>query len=119
MCVRLMGRVFDMKFESISDKLVLLALADSANSEDHRTWIAVKSKRVGKRDLLLKTSMSLRAVQGAIKRLCDDGHLIRVEVPGKGCTYFVLPDEYATALANDLKDRVASAAALSAGDKSK
>jgi hypothetical protein len=66
-----------------SDKLVLLALADCANDEGH-CWPSVRS-------LTIKCSKSERTIQGSIKRLVDEGHLIRREVPGKGCNYTVLP----------------------------
>ena len=66
-----------------SDKLVLLALADCANDEGH-CWPSVRS-------LVTKCSKSERTIQGSIKRLVDEGHLIRREVLGKGCNYTVLP----------------------------
>lgn len=66
-----------------SDKLVLLALADCANDEGH-CWPSVRS-------LTIKCSKSERTIQGSIKRLVDEGHLVRREVPGKGCNYTVLP----------------------------
>lgn len=80
-----------------TDKLVLLALADSANDEDGRTWIAVDSRvkvnRFGrpKLDLLRKTGLSIRTVQGCVKRLEAAGHLTREENPGKGCDYWIHP----------------------------
>lgn len=73
-----------------SDKMVLLALADAAN-DDGVTWMAVKSRTAGKADLLTKCSLSERAVQGAIKRLCEGGHLTRVDRPGKGVIWTVHP----------------------------
>jgi hypothetical protein len=66
-----------------SDKLVLLALADCANDEGH-CWPSVRS-------LTIKCSKSERTIQGSIKKLVEEGHLIRREVPGKGCNYTVLP----------------------------
>lgn len=71
-----------------SDKLVLLALADAAN-DDGMTWMALQSKDGIKQDLLKKTSLSRRAVQGAIKRLCEAGYLSRVDRPGKGVIWTV------------------------------
>lgn len=73
-----------------TDKLVLLALADSAN-DDGVCWTAVRAKTPGKLDLLTKCSLSERAIQGAIKRLCASGLLSRVERPGKGVIYTVTP----------------------------
>lgn len=66
-----------------SQKIVLLALADSANDEGH-CWPGMKS-------LVAKTSKSERTIQGVIKELVDAGHLTRREVPGKGCNYSVHP----------------------------
>ena len=74
-----------------TDKMVLLALADAAN-DDGVTWIAVKSRSAGKLDILTKCSLSERAIQGAIKRLCVLGHLHREERIGKGCIYTVQPN---------------------------
>ena len=73
-----------------TDKMVLLALADAAN-DDGVTWIAVQSKRAGRLDLLQKCSLSERAIQGAIRRLCDAGHLSRDERVGRGVIYRVTP----------------------------
>ncbi len=66
-----------------SQKIVLLALADSANDEGH-CWPGMKS-------LVAKTSKTDRTIQAMIKELCDAGHLTRREVPGKGCNYTVHP----------------------------
>lgn len=70
--------------------MVLLALADAAN-DDGVTWLAVKSRRSDKLDIVAKTSLSERAVQGAIKRLCENGFLSRRENPGRGVWYHVTP----------------------------
>jgi len=82
MSVRVMTAVWELDLPD-SDKLVLLALADCANDEGH-CWPSVRS-------LTIKCSKSERTIQGSIKRLVDEGHLIRREVPGKGCNYTVLP----------------------------
>lgn len=66
-----------------SQKIVLLALADSANDEGH-CWPSMAS-------LVKKCSKGERTIQGVIKQLCDDGHLTRREVLGKGCNYSVHP----------------------------
>lgn len=71
-----------------SDKMVLLALADAAN-DDGITWMALQSKEGVKLDLLKKTSLSRRAVQGALKRLCEAGYLSRSDRPGKGVIWTV------------------------------
>lgn len=82
MSVRIMTLVWEMDLPD-SDKLVLLALADCANDEGH-CWPSVRS-------LVSKCSKSERTIQASIKRLEAEGHLIRREVPGKGCNYTVLP----------------------------
>lgn len=66
-----------------SEKIVLLALADCANDEGH-CWPSMRS-------LTTKCSKSDRTIQYAIKRLVEEGHLTRREVPGKGCNYTVHP----------------------------
>lgn len=71
-----------------SDKMVLLALADAAN-DDGVTWMALESKEGVKLDLIKKTSLSRRAIQGALKRLCEAGYLSRVDRPGKGVIWTV------------------------------
>lgn len=71
-----------------SDKMVLLALADAAN-DDGITWMALQSREGVKLDLLKKTSLSRRAVQGALKRLCEGGYLSRMDRPGKGVIWTV------------------------------
>lgn len=73
-----------------TDKMVLLALADAAN-DDGVCWTAVKARTPGKLDLITKCSLSDRAIQGAIKRLCEAGLLGRIERPGKGVIYTVMP----------------------------
>lgn len=88
MSILLMAEIFPLQFAPPSDKWVLLALADAANDEGV-TWMAVKSKRAGKMDLMRKASLSERAVQGAIKRLVSQGFLIRHENPGRGVVYIV------------------------------
>lgn len=77
-----MTRVWDLELPD-SDKIVLLALADCANDEGH-CWPSVAS-------LVRKCSKSERTIQASIKRLVDEGLLLRREVPGKGCNYTVLP----------------------------
>ena len=98
MSIALMTEVWKMQM-AMSDKIVLLALADAAN-DDGVTWMAVKT-RSDKLDMLTKCSMSERAIQGAIKRLCADGHLSRQERPGKGVIYTVTPNPDACRLPAD------------------
>lgn len=73
-----------------TDKMVLLALADAAN-DDGVTWIAMRTMREGKADLIQKCSLSERAIQMAVKRLCDAGYLSRIEKSGRGVIYTVTP----------------------------
>lgn len=97
MSIMLMTEVFRLDLHP-TDKLVLLALADAAHDEGH-THIPVRRRRVGdldkygrrKLDLLIKTSLSERAVQMAIKRLVAAGHLERTERAGLGVDYVVTP----------------------------
>lgn len=101
MSVTIMAAVWPLEIPA-TDKMVLLALADAAN-DDGVTWIAVRSKSrldkdgKAKLDILRKCSLSERAIQGAIKRLCSTGMISRTEVPGKGCTYTVHPTPAADA----------------------
>jgi len=89
MSIALMTAVWRMDIAP-TEKMVLLALADAAN-DDGVTWLAIRSKRAGKSDLITKTSLSERAIQTSIKRLCEKGLLHRCEKPGKGVIYSVLP----------------------------
>lgn len=88
MSIELMTQVWRLQLSPKSDKMVLLALADAAN-DDGVTWMAVRSRKAGKLDLMRKCSMGDRAVQGAIKRLVDQGYLTRHENPGRGVIYVV------------------------------
>jgi hypothetical protein len=71
------------------ETLVMLAFADAASPEGI-TWIAVQSRR-GAKDLLKKTRLKLRGLQGVIKRLEAGGYLERIETRGKGCLWIVRP----------------------------
>jgi hypothetical protein len=82
MSVRVMSQVWQLELPD-SQKIVLLALADSANDEGH-CWPSMKS-------LVGKCSKGERTIQGVIQQLCEDGHLTRREVIGKGCNYTVHP----------------------------
>ena len=66
-----------------SQKIVLLALADSANDEGH-CWPSMAN-------LCRKCSKGERTIQAVIKALVEAGHLTRIENPGKGCNYYVHP----------------------------
>lgn len=64
-----------------SEKIVLLALADCANDEG-LAWPSMAS-------LSRKCSKSERTCQGVIKSLVTKGLLVREEISGKGCKYWV------------------------------
>jgi hypothetical protein len=87
MCIELLSQVFRMDMRPHGKKWVFACFADAANP-DGMTWIAVQSER-GKLDLMQKTCMGERAVQGHIKALEEEGHLERFETPGKGCLWIV------------------------------
>lgn len=101
MSIRLMTAVWRMEM-SPTDKMVLLALADAAN-DDGVTWIALKSRSEGGFDLATKCSLSKRAIQLAIGRLCEAGQLKRVERPGRGVIYTVLPGGASDAPVHDIR----------------
>lgn len=82
MSVRVMTAVWDIDLPD-SEKIVLLALADSANDEGW-CWPSMAT-------LARKCSKTDRTVQGAIRDLCAAGHLTRIETRGKGCRYQVHP----------------------------
>lgn len=82
MSVRVMTEVWALDLPD-SQKIVLLALADSANDEGF-CWPSMAS-------LARKCSKGERTVQGVIKQLVEAGHLTRKEVLGKGCQYIVHP----------------------------
>ena len=89
MSIALMTAVWRLDIQT-TDKMVLLALADAAN-DDGVTWMAVQSRNASKLDLMKKSNLSLRAVQGAIKRLCALGYLSREDRTGKGVIWTVTP----------------------------
>ena len=66
-----------------SDKLVLLALADSAN-DDGQCWPSIAT-------LARKCSKDARTVERVLKRLRDAGHVERVERPGLSNIWRVTP----------------------------
>lgn len=82
MSVKVMSLVWSLDLPD-SQKIVLLALADSANDEGV-CWPSMAS-------LAKKCSKSERTVQGVIKELVSSGHLTRVERLGKGVLYTLHP----------------------------
>lgn len=82
MSIKIMTQVWEIKLPD-SEKIALLALADCANDEGG-CWPSMAT-------LASKCSKAPRTLQGAIKSLCDKGHLSRDERPGKGVYYTVHP----------------------------
>lgn len=83
MSVKVMSLVWSLDLPD-SQKIVLLALADSANDEGV-CWPSMAS-------LTKKCSKGERTVQGVIKELVSAGHMTRVERPGKGVLYTIHPN---------------------------
>lgn len=78
-----------------TDKAVLMALADAARDPDDpgnpcQCWPPMTG-RDGKLGLTDITCLSDRAVQLALRRLVDDGHISRLEKNGRGVLYTVHP----------------------------
>jgi len=82
MSIALMTAVWTLQLPD-SEKLVLLALADSAN-DSGKCWPSMRS-------LVDKCSKSERTIQTVIKALVGKGLLARLEKPGKGVIYRVYP----------------------------
>ncbi len=91
MSIKLMSAVWERSDISSTQKLVLLALADWAN-DDGLCWPSIDR-------LALKTSLTSRGVQKAIRSLEDAGFVRRDEVAGKGNKYWI------TAPLNDVHPR--------------
>jgi hypothetical protein len=82
MSVRVMTAVWALNLPA-NDKLVLLALADSANDEG-ACWPGLAS-------LCQKTGKCRRSLQESLRALDQAGHITRKEKPGKGMNYIVHP----------------------------
>lgn len=87
MSLDLFNAVFRQWITPQGKKLVLLAFADAANP-DGLCWMALQSER-GKLDIRTKASCSLRALQGHVATLIDEGYLERWDTPGKGAVWRV------------------------------
>lgn len=99
MSVRIMTAVWAVTLPD-SEKIVLLALADSANDEG-LCWPSMAT-------LAAKCSKSDRTVQAAIKSLVARGHMTRSEVPGRGCRYIIHPTPEAASPPKPLRGEEAS-----------
>lgn len=81
MSVKIMSQVWEDESLTGTEKLILLSLADHANDE------GVCYPSIAR--LVRRTGFSERAIQGAIKRLCDGGRLeINPNAGPKGCNVF-------------------------------
>lgn len=116
MSIALMTAAWQLELPT-TEKMVLLALADAANDAGV-TWIAVASRKAGKMDLMHKCSLSERALQGAIKRLVDGGHVTREERSGKGVIYTVHPRSKCAPAANAPPQQTTQTPAAGAGKPS-
>lgn len=81
MSIKLMTAVWDREDLTSTHKLVLLALADWANDEG-LCWPSINR-------LAVKTSLTTRGVQKAIRALEDMGFVRREELVGKGNRYWI------------------------------
>lgn len=81
MSIKLMSSVWEIETLSATHKLVMLALADWAN-DDGLCWPSINR-------LSVKTSLTERGVQKAIRALEDMGLVRRDEVVGKGNKYWL------------------------------
>lgn len=72
-----------------SAKFVLIALCDAANQHD-QTWIAIKSKTVGRDCLMLRTSYSKTTIIGAMNKLEELGYILRTRRTGSSSIIQVL-----------------------------
>lgn len=82
MSIKLMTAVWEREDLTSTHKLVLLALADWANDEG-LCWPSINR-------LSVKTSLTSRSVQKAIRALEDVGFVRREEVLGKGNRYWIM-----------------------------
>lgn len=82
MSIKLMSSVWEIETLSATHKLVMLALADWAN-DDGLCWPSINR-------LSIKTSLTERGVQKAIRALEDMGLVRRDEVIGKGNKYWLM-----------------------------
>jgi hypothetical protein len=84
MAVEIMAAIWPAQFAAVSEKMVALCLADSADAVQGITWLPIRSKR-GRQDMILKTGLSERQIQRALRSLEAAGWIDRFENPGRGC----------------------------------
>ncbi len=82
-----MSACWPLQGMSATQKAVLISLADNANDEGV-CWPSVSN-------IALRTCLSERAVQGAIKALCGMGALQTEDRSGRSTVYKVTPEAYA------------------------
>jgi hypothetical protein len=82
MSIKIMSALWEMDFPP-TEKLVFLALADCANDEG-LAWPSIAT-------IARKTGVSDRSVQRAIRMGETRGLIVREEVKGKGCRYWISP----------------------------
>jgi hypothetical protein len=82
MSIRLMAQVWETDLEP-SQKLVMLSLADNANDQGV-CWPSVAN-------MVRKTGLSERTVQGVLAQLQELGHVTRQDRPGRSTIYSVHP----------------------------
>lgn len=88
MSIEIMSAIWPVQFPEKSQKWVLMVLADAADPVEGITWLPIESER-GKLDICLKSQLSPRTVQRALRALESDGWIDRFENPGKGVIYRV------------------------------
>lgn len=85
MSIKLMSKAWDLDIP-LADKMVLLALADSAN-EKGECWPSIE-------EVAKKASLSDRAVQKCLKHLVEGGHVSINRRYKKSNVFFVHPKEF-------------------------
>ena len=88
MSIRLMAEVWELTGLEPSEKLILLSLADNSN-DSGVCWPSVSN-------MVRKTGLSERTVQGTVSALVMAGHLTRVQRSGRSTIYTVHPRNHCT-----------------------
>ena len=88
MAVEIMAAIWPAQFAAVSEKMVALCLADAADPVQGITWLPIRSKR-GRQDMILKTGLSERQIQRALRSLEAAGWIERFENVGRGVLFRV------------------------------